>query len=73
MLCLCLKPCCVGPMGRVLVSSGRRRRSSTFTEGHRSEMGRYPDPEQAGLPDPPAAAPLLHRWEDLGGVRPMTT
>ena len=49
-LCLFLKPCCVGEIGRVSVSSGRRRRSSTFTEGHKREMGRYPDPEAAGLP-----------------------
>ena len=43
------KPCCVGEIGREL-SSGRRSFSKTLTEGHRREMGRYPDPELAGLP-----------------------
>ena len=43
------KPCCVGERGRVL-SSGRRRRSKTLTEGQSREMGRCPGPEPAGLP-----------------------
>ena len=47
-LWLARKPCCVGERGRVL-SSGRRSRSKTLAEGHRREMGRYPNPELAGL------------------------
>ena len=47
--CWVRKPCWEDARGRVL-SSGRRSRSRTLTEGHRREMGRYPDPELAGLP-----------------------
>ena len=47
--CFALKPCCVGERGRVL-SSGRRSLSRTLAEGHSRDMGRYPDPELAGLP-----------------------
>ena len=48
-LCFARKPCCVGEIGREF-NSGRRSLSRTLTEGHRREMGRYPDPELAGLP-----------------------
>ena len=44
------KPCCVGETGRAIVSSGRRRRSSTLAAGQRREIGLYPDPELTGLP-----------------------
>ena len=47
--CRWRKPCCDGERGRVLIS-GRRRRSRILTAGHRRDMGRYPDPELAGLP-----------------------
>ena len=43
------KPCWVGERERVF-SSGSRSRSRILMEGHRREMGRYPDPELAGLP-----------------------
>ena len=32
------------------MSDGRSRRSKTFIAGHRRDMGRYPDPDPAGLP-----------------------
>ena len=44
------KPCCVGDIGRAIVSSGSMRRSRTLTAGQRRDIGLYPDPELAGFP-----------------------
>jgi hypothetical protein len=44
------KPCWVSARGSASVRKGRRRRSSTFTAGHRREIGRYEELLDCGLP-----------------------
>ena len=44
------KPCWESASGSASLRKGRSRRSSTFTAGHRREMGRYDELMDGGLP-----------------------
>jgi hypothetical protein len=44
------KPCWESASGSAALREGRRRHSNTFTDGHRSEMGRYEELMDGGLP-----------------------